>query len=53
MLGETQGVEVDLATLEAIGKRDLERNLAAMKKAARRLDPQAAGRRGGRGGQRR
>ena len=31
MLKQTEGVDIDLAQLEEIGKKDLERNLAAMK----------------------
>jgi uncharacterized protein (DUF885 family) len=39
MLAETQGFGVDLATLERIGRDDLERNLAAIEAAARQIDP--------------
>ncbi len=39
MLSETQGIEVDLETLERIGRADLERNLAAIEAAARAIDP--------------
>src|SRR5678809_84886 len=31
MLKQTEGVDIDLAQLEEIGKKDLERNLGAMK----------------------
>ncbi|MEM7157817.1 MAG: DUF885 domain-containing protein [Myxococcota bacterium] len=41
MLRETQGIDVDLATLEAIGQADLERNLAAMDTAAKQIDAEA------------
>ena len=41
MLRETQGIDVDLATLEALGQADLERNLAAMDAAAKAIDPKA------------
>jgi uncharacterized protein (DUF885 family) len=38
MLAETQGIEVDRATLEAIGRADLARNRAAIEAAARAID---------------
>lgn len=39
MLSETQGFDIDLATLERIGRADLERNLAAIEAAAHEIDP--------------
>lgn len=39
MLSATQGLEVDLPTLERIGRADLERNLAAIHAAAGAIDP--------------
>jgi uncharacterized protein (DUF885 family) len=39
MLSETQGIDTDLASLERIGRADLERNLAAIEAAAREIDP--------------
>lgn len=40
MLRETQGIDLDLATLTALGRADLERNLTALTEAAREIDPQ-------------
>jgi hypothetical protein len=40
MLAETQGFDVDLATLTRIGEADLARNLAALESAARAIDPE-------------
>lgn len=37
MLVETEGLEVDLDRLEAIGRADLERNLASLRSAAKRM----------------
>jgi uncharacterized protein (DUF885 family) len=39
MLREQEGLEVDLATLEKMGKADLERNRAALAAAAAQIDP--------------
>ena len=39
MLAQTQGVKVDLKTLEAIAQADLERNLKALSKATQAMDP--------------
>ncbi len=39
MLAETQGIDADLATLERIGRADLERNRAAIEAAAKAIDP--------------
>jgi uncharacterized protein (DUF885 family) len=39
MLADTQGVETDLARLQAIADADLKRNLAAMVEAAKAIDP--------------
>ena len=39
MLRETQGVEIDAKTLQAIAEEDLRRNLAAIEEAARAIDP--------------
>jgi uncharacterized protein (DUF885 family) len=41
MLRETQGIDIDLARLQAIGQRDLQRNLAAMEVAAKEIAPKA------------
>ena len=42
MLSETQGIEMDIDTLEEMGRKDLERNLAAIEEAARQIDPGAS-----------
>ncbi|PRP95426.1 hypothetical protein ENSA5_38910 [Enhygromyxa salina] len=39
MLARTQGIELDLPTLERIAAADLERNLALVEQTARELDP--------------
>ncbi|HEU0032789.1 MAG TPA: DUF885 domain-containing protein [Kofleriaceae bacterium] len=39
MLADTQGVELDLARLEAIANADLQRNLTAIEAAAKAIDP--------------
>jgi uncharacterized protein (DUF885 family) len=40
MLAETQGVDIDLATLARIAEEDLARNTAAIEAAAREIDPE-------------
>jgi uncharacterized protein (DUF885 family) len=39
MLKQTEGVDIDLAQLEEIGKKDLQRNLDAMKQECDKYDP--------------
>jgi uncharacterized protein (DUF885 family) len=39
MLRDTEGLDLDLATLERIGRADLERNRAAIVAAAQQIDP--------------
>jgi uncharacterized protein (DUF885 family) len=39
MLRESEGVEIDATTLQAIADADLKRNLTAMEEAARAIDP--------------
>lgn len=39
MLRATEGLTVDIATLERVAKADLDRNLAALAEAARAIDP--------------
>jgi uncharacterized protein (DUF885 family) len=39
MLRESQGIEMDLKTLQAIAEEDLRRNLAAIEEAAHAIDP--------------
>lgn len=40
LLTETQRIEIDPVSLEAVGRADLERNLAAIEEAARSIDPE-------------
>ncbi len=42
LLSQTQGIDMDIDTLEEMGRRDLERNLAAIEQAARQIDPDAS-----------
>jgi uncharacterized protein (DUF885 family) len=39
MLEETQGIKIDLATLDKIARADLDRNTKAIEEAARAIDP--------------